>query len=384
MSNRDSRRAAATTPALHGASNPALDLVLFLALAPETDAPRAESPDAALWSLVHRLVSDRHHHLVVARASHGPPSLTFDREPPTGYDSTAATRPQHFHLEVQPLPGPTSPTSSNRGSVAPPQKLALVVQVDSQAAGVADTVAATLTGVGFPCCHALSIEAAAQELVDRLFAAPPPFHDPEASVPASAPSIVPHHSPWRPVLLVPLLGLLVIHSLNPWLRSVAMLRFQLPGFSYDFVTPETVPLVAPIVVGIPTVVALAVFTWLQRSTNVDPPRWARWAMLIPVATTVFFAARFFIEGRIISSFSQIEHSRGFGMLWETVGMMEPMLNDNFRYLRPAFFNYSHTIHPIWEPWSILLLAVGAAVLGARFAWPRRAHPNGPGTLSSLT
>jgi len=181
-------------------------------------------------------------------------------------------------------------------------------------------------------------------------------------------------TPWRQGVLIPLVTVLVIHSINPLLRGIGHSRKQLPGFSYDFVTSDTVPLVAPIVVGVPTLAALSVFTLLQRWTGVPSPRWAAWTMLIPVLTTVLFAVLFFVGGSIVTTRSEIVHSRGLGMLVETVGMSEPVPNDHFRYRRPAGNNYSHTIYPFWEPWAILLTSGCVAALGLRFAW--RQPPSG--------
>jgi hypothetical protein len=237
----------------------------------------------------------------------------------------------------------------------------------------AAAVVSALQGLGIPCVQAESIDGAAEALIARMLPRLPGgadhgvSHAPWATGPAPSTSA----SPWRKGLLAPLVGLLVLHSVNPWLRGEFKTRFQLPGFSYDFLNFESVPLVAPLVVGLPTLVAYLVIGRLWHWTKVAPPRWACWAMFIPAATTAYFAARFFIEGRIVSTHSQVVHSEGLGMLVETIGMFEPVADDHFRYVQPAGVNYSHTIQPFWEPWAIFLVALGVGVLAVRSIYSLR-------------
>lgn len=286
------------------------------------------------------------------------------------------------HLEPVPRPAPNGlrpvrvrlrtlrPTADGASGSSPPPdapatQLGFVIGPESSTGNAAEAVAQAFEGLGYPCLRAPSIAHAAEAFVDRLGAeidrvvGLPGGND---HTPAPLGGSSRGDSPWRPVLLMPLVGLLVLHSINPWLRGDVKTRFQLPGFSYDFLNFESVPLVAPLVVGLPTLVTYWVIGRLWRWTQVAPPWWARLALLIPAVTTVYFAARFFVEGRIVSTHSQVVHSEGLGMLVETIGMFEPVDDDHFRYMQPGSVNYSHTILPFWEPWAILIVALAVLVL----------------------
>jgi hypothetical protein len=271
--------------------------------------------------------------------------------------------------DAPPRPSPGEPT----GRAVEPAPLAVVIGRDPEDAALATAVISALHGVGIPCVRTSSLEEAAEAAIDRMMSRLPCGGE-HAMSHASGAMPAEHSkraSPWRTALLVPLVGLLVLHSVNPWLRGEVKTRFQLPGFSYDFLNFETVPMVAPLVVGLPTLAAYLVIGRLRRWTQVAPPRWASWALLVPALTTVYFAVRFFREGRIVSTHSQVVHSEGLGMLVETIGMLEPLGDDHFRYRQPGGVNYSHTIQPFWEPWAILLVALAVGVSAVTTLYSRR-------------
>lgn len=290
-----------------------------------------------------------------------------------------STGPRLVRLKLRHLgtPPASAADEARRCVATSASSLGLVIGADPDDVAAAAVVSA-VQGLGLSCVRAETIAGGAEALIDKMTARLPVGvyqASPDAPV-AKAAEPAMFASPWHTALLAPLVSMLVVHSVNPWLRSEVKTRFQLPGFSYEFLNFESVPLVAPLVVGVPTLVAYLVIWRLWRWTKVAPPHWAFRALLVPAFTTVYFAARFFIEGRIVSTHSQVVHSEGLGMLWETIGMFEPTAADHFRYLQPAGINYSRGIQPFWEPWSILMVAlfVGGSALGSFYKRLRNTDP----------
>lgn len=379
MSERD-RSSASEGGWSFGPNGPAVDewriLVFFVNSDVGKDGDHAEER-AAFWSAVHGRLESLGVALDLCEAGESRENgVQPDQAGPwtrfVPRHASGGLRPVRVKVQVVGASLPPAPGQTHNGP-AEPVPLGVVIGRDPEEAAAATAVVSALQGVGIPCVQAPSLDDAAGAVIDRMLARLPRGVDHRKTQAAAetAPGPAASPSPWRTPLLVPLVGLLVLHSFNPWLRGEVKTRFQLPGFSYDFLNFETVPMVAPLVVGLPTLAAYLVIGRLRCWTQVAPPRWACWALLVPALTTVYFAVRFFREGRIVSTHSQVVHSEGLGMLVETIGMFEPVGDDHFRYMQPGGVNYSHTIQPFWEPWAILIVALSVGVAAVKTLYRRR-------------
>ncbi|MEZ5325824.1 MAG: hypothetical protein R3F19_12275 [Verrucomicrobiales bacterium] len=193
-------------------------------------------------------------------------------------------------------------------------RFAIVWQKRDASTGSTEVEVKALHALGYPGVSVQSLDEAARLLAAKAWEAL--GHRSVAVSPDRQPGQVvvtgdPKMQRWFGAITTGMAALLIFHAINPWLRSFGS-RLQLPGFSYDFVTPDSVPAIAPLVVGVPTMVLLLML-WVFASSlgNSARPRRITWMLVFPVVTTYFFAVHFFVEGSFTSPTAGCSTARGW-------------------------------------------------------------------------